>query len=388
MKRILWILLLFLSCQANSQLKEYSLVIEEKGTDPIGYVSNHLKINDLIIFDDALHNAYEPFQFYQELLRSETTINYVFVEVFGINAQPYIDEFLSNPQKDSTILYPVFQDNFGGLGWNYATYYELLSTIWNLRNKEGRSLELIAVDQPIFWKGINSSNEYLIFRESLAGRDYFMYKKILTEMEGFKGDKKAIFLTNTRHAYKNITRSNGQPYWNCGTFFYRWHPAKTHSIRLHNVTLSIQALRVPEGNGSIEGMDRIEYSWEQMDNGLWDLAFEKNGNQPVAIPLNNNVFGNTKYMGNHMLDCAPNQLMSDAYDAIIFLAPLENLHSSAKMNFFYTSKFKEELKRRIEIIEGPNLSDMLKENNFNSIESYIEELSKPTPITLSNMLRK
>lgn len=55
-----------------------------------------------------------------------------------------------------------------------------------------------------------------------------------------------------------------------------------------------------------------------MDNGLWDKAFEENGNTPVAISLNDNVYGKAGYVGNHMLNVVNGQTMYDAYDGLIF----------------------------------------------------------------------
>ena len=42
--------------------------------------------------------------------------------------------------------------------------------------------------------------------------------------------------------------------------------------------------------------------------------------------------------------------MYDAYDALIFLKPLEQLSNSAKVDFLCTPEFKEELARRYKIL--------------------------------------
>src|SRR5262249_30187332 len=158
----------------------------------------------------------------------------------------------------------------------------------------------------------------------------------------------------TRHAYKGIKRKGGQYFWNTGTFFAQWHPGKTHSVRLHNVSLSIQALKKadPKTGESLEGMERIDFKFVRMARGLWDTAYRAHGNQPVAIPLTGNVFGQEPYIGNHQLDAKPNQKIQDAYDALIFLAPLEKLRQTAQVDFIYTPAFKEELKRRYRLIHS------------------------------------
>ena len=49
---------------------DYYRVVSEKGKPPLEFIAENLKSRDLIIFDDALHNALEPFEFYSDLLTS------------------------------------------------------------------------------------------------------------------------------------------------------------------------------------------------------------------------------------------------------------------------------------------------------------------------------
>ena len=67
-----------------------------------------------------------------------------------------------------------------------------------------------------------------------------------------------------------------------GTFLHRWHPGKTYSLRIHNLSLFIEAER-PEGEAAVrttEGMERMEYHWGRMADGLWDSAFAALGDRP------------------------------------------------------------------------------------------------------------
>ena len=131
----------------------------------------------------------------------------------------------------------------------------------------------------------------------------------LEAMEHFKAGKKGKLLTNTRHAYKGIKQKNGQYFWDTGTFFAQWHPGKTYSIRLHNVALSIRAIKPvdPETSQTLQGMERLDYKFVRMARGLWDTAFRANGDRPVAIPLAHNVFGQEPYIGNHQPEALPDQ---------------------------------------------------------------------------------
>ncbi len=366
----------------------YYEVIKREGEHPLQFVQQQLDTHDLILFDDALHNAVEPFEFYKDLLHAEENqIAYVFLEVFGINHQPQIDAYLESADKDDGLLLKVFQDDFSGYGWKYETYYELLSTIWDINRSSDKKIKVRAVDQPIYWEGIHTRKQYDIFLKSLVGRDYFMYKTILDMMASFKEGRKGIFLTNTRHAYKHIRNKEGALYWNTGTFFNQWHPDKTYSVRIHNATLSIERKKEADKNATSDGLGSYKYEWIQMQNGIWDHAFAENNNQPIAFSLKDNVFGRAAYVGNHMLNVEADQTMYDAYDALIFLNPLDQLHFSAKIDFIYTDAFKTELERRLRILQEGQMAEFLAKKEVGSLAEYIAQISVAQPRTKNDLIQ-
>jgi len=377
----LFIALLFLNTSNAQTIDGYYNVLKKQGQQPATFVTKKLQKYDLIVFDDALHAAVEPFEFYTNYIRKQPhTLDYLFVEVFSITAQPLIDSFLQCEIKDTSILAGVFKMDFG-LGWPYQTYLDLLLTVWKVNQhlEENQQIRVIGVDQPIYWESLHNRRDFNLFKQSLIARDYFMYSIIEKYMDGFSGTKKGFFLTNTRHAYKCIKNKDGQIYWNAGTFLHQWHPGKTYAIRFHNMILNIKSLKKNVTHGSMQGLDRLEYTWARMDNGLWDSAFARNQNLPVAIPLKNNVFGRHPYWGNHMNNVLAGQTMYNAYDAIIFLKPLEETQFSAHTKFYFTEAFKSELVHRINVIHGHNIDAFLHKNNVTSIEEYIEQLSEFVP---------
>jgi hypothetical protein len=392
-KKIISVLLLLINTISYGQnVNNYFEHLKKSGEEPIPFVQQKLEEYDLILFDDGLHSAYEPYVFYQDLINDPVTkLDYIFIEVFGIDLQPDIDAFLNKPTKDKNLLINVFQNDYTGLGWRYETYLDLLSAVWDFNNNktvEKKMIQVIAVDQPIYWESIHNRKDYDIFLNSLSARDYFLYQQIIRKMENFDSGKKGIFLSNTRHIYKNIRNSKGFPYWECGTFFYKWHHGKTYAVRFHNVILYIENAESEKKGVSSQGLDNLKYKWVSSENGIWDKAFELNNNKPVAIPLKNNPFGNSRYIGNRMWNAEDGLTMYDAFDAIIFLAPIKELHFSAKMNFYYTPEFKKEIRRRIKIINDENLGAILKNNNAKSIDEYINIVIKYKPISKNEMLNE
>lgn len=357
------------SQQVNKQksLQAYSDVLSGEGKDPIDFVLEKFNDYDMIIFDDALHTAVEPFEFYQELIKTPSfykQVKYIFVEAISINKQQHIDAYLEAETENRALLYPAFQDGFSGLGWPYKTYFDLFHTIYSLNNTLpiDQHLKVIAVANPTYWSEIKTAKDVEMFRKTLSSFDYLMYKTITLELNKFKNETKGIFLTNTRHAYKGIKNRDSQFYWNSGTYFHQWHPGKTYSIHFHNVYLFF------------EKKETISIKWGRIGNGIWDSAFKTFGNKPVAITLKDNIFGRQSYIGNHMLNVAPNQTMYDAYDALIFLGPLEQMHKTAKVDFIYTEKFKKEIKRRYRILyTEEQIKKEIEDYGVNNLQNLIDK---------------
>ncbi len=384
---LIFILVLNAIVCAGADIGSYIKALKTQGQDPIPFTLAKLDTFDLLIFDDALHNAAEPFDFYQALIKHSgfaEKAKYIFIEAISIDQQRYIDRYLSTFPEDTLILLPVFQNDYSGTGWNAQTYLDLLRAVYliNSNLSHENRLEVVAVSNPFYWDCIRSMEDLEVARRSLDGRDYYMYRIIIDRLQNFGAGRKGIFLTNTRHAYKGIKNNSGQFYWNTGTFFSQWHPGRTYSIRMHNVNLYITAEVPPDSiaHKTTDGMERMKYSWVRMENGIWDGAFKAVGNKPVAIPLPETPFGGAAYIGNHMLGAAPGQTMHDAYDAVIFLAPIEALHKTGTFDFIYTGTFNKELERRYRILfTTEQIEAELTEAKVNSLQELFRKKFRRQP---------
>jgi hypothetical protein len=107
-------------------------VLQQQGQGPLPFAVGKLDTFDLLIFDDALHTAVEPFEFYLQLVK-ETAFQRkapaIFLEVIPSNKQRRLDDYPTAAKDDPCLLYPAFQDDASGLGFPYKTYFDLLQTI-------------------------------------------------------------------------------------------------------------------------------------------------------------------------------------------------------------------------------------------------------------------
>ena len=399
----LFFLLLFIllgygysQAQQSNKLEPYVKALKEKGDEPTHFVLDKLKQYDLLIFDDALHTAVEPFEFYHELVKNsefQKEVKYIFLEGVSVNQQPALDAYFNSEKDDISLLYPAFQNDFSGMGWRYKIYFDLLQIIWKINKTlppENR-IKVIAVNAPTYWCEINTTRDLELFRLSLAGNDYTMYKIILSYLDNFESGEKGIFLTNTRHAYKGIKNSEGKYFWNCGTFFYLHNPGKTYSVHFHNINLFFEGVKEVDPNTpkTTEGLEDVIVKWVRMEKGLWDSAFEVFSNKPVAFDLKDTPFGNAEYIGNHMLNVAPGQTMYDAYDALIFLAPVDEMRQTAMVDFIYTKEFKNELERRSKALyTEEQIKEILGNYGFESIRDFIEAYFHSEPEKLQPLIDK
>jgi hypothetical protein len=124
----------------------------------------------------------------------------------------------------------------------------------------------------------------------------------------------------------------------------------------------------------------MEYTFVRMARGLWDSAFRAHGDRPIAFPIIGNVFGEEPYLGNHQLDALPGQKMKDAYDAVIFLVPIEKLRQTALVDFIYTPSFRQELKRRYRILyTEAQLAELFQASQVKDLDGLVEKTVRARP---------
>ncbi len=368
-----------------AELRPYEQALREAGREPVAFVLERLQDHDLLIFDDGLHTAVEPFAFYQQLVREPAfhqKVKSIFLEALPINLQPHLDAYLGAQREDPALLYPAFQDDYNGRGFPCKTYFDLLHTVYEVNRglAPAERLRVVAVSNPVYWPQVHTPADLALFHKGLAGRDALMYEVILGELDHFRSGKKGIFLTNTRHAYNGIRDRQNRLFWNTGTYFHQRHPGKTYSLRCHTVVLHIERASAKAMPATTEGMERFVYRWARAGAGRWDDAWQRLGNRPTALALAGTPFGREPYAGNHMLDAAPGQTTADAYDAVLFLAPLERQHQTAQVGDLYTPAFKRELARRYRLLyTSEQLAVRLKNAGVRTLEELVEKEQAAEP---------
>ncbi|WP_417468692.1 hypothetical protein [Maricaulis sp.] len=375
------------SAQTSGHGEALQADLANVGRDPVEFAVSALRSHELLIFDDAVHNADDPWRFYQTLVEApafNAQLTDIFVETLPVNEQPRLDAYFNTYPANPNLLLPAFQS--GAItGWNYRSYVDLFATIHaiNADRDPVDRIRVHAVSTPAYWAQIQTPADFRTYiGPAQAGRDAHMYAIIYRALDQFTGTRRGMFLTNTRHAYNGLHRSDGSLIWNTATYFKQWHPGHSLSIRFNGPFLNIE--RRGEDSARVataEGLENIEYSWVRADSGQWDRAFAQAGDGPVAIPLTGTEFGTAPYIGNLMLNAAAGQTMADVYDAVIHLGPVTGWQNAADYAEIYTPEFKREVARRYQAAYSPeDLSAFLASQNVADLEALTSELADGRPV--------
>src|SRR5262249_50137113 len=153
-------------------LQPYLQILRQHGQEPIPFVIDKLDAFALLIFDDALHTAVEPFEFYQRLVKEaafQRRAPAIFLEAIASNKQRHLDDYLAAPGDDPHLLDPAFQDDANGFGFPYKTYFDFLQTVRTVNQglPKERRLKVYGVGMPTWWAEIKTPQDLEQFRKSL-----------------------------------------------------------------------------------------------------------------------------------------------------------------------------------------------------------------------------
>jgi hypothetical protein len=363
-----------------------SEALRTRGRQPAALVQQLLDGHDLVILDDALHDAHEPWVFYQSLVRApefHRRVKWIFLETLPVTAQPDLDRYVQSPTQDLTLIERAFQDDYSGMGWRFQDTLDLIEAVRQVNQalSPADRLRCVGVSPPIYWEALHTRADYDRFLDTLASRDHAMYLTIRGELDGFHAGRKGVFLTNTRHAYNALRTREGRIAWNTAAFFHHRDPGKTCSVRIHNVALQVTPRVTPAaGPRSAQGLDGADIAWVRVDGGAWDAAFARNGNTPVGIALAGTPFAAAPFVGPGSQAAAPDLTFGELYDATLFLAPVDRLHESARAAFYVTPAFKRELKRRLTLLNPGGASDLRKTCAADTADACIDKLAVPSAV--------
>lgn len=264
------------------------------------------------------------------------TASTIYLELPG-NGQDRVERFLEADRYDPAPVIEMLRDNLE-LGWPDEPMLRFFEAVWKVNQAlpQEERLRVVLVDMERPWHQIRQREDW---RRYDVDRDRLMADNILQDLERRDDERHALFIVGFGHAERlapgGVDRAAG------GTAGMRLRGklgAQVYSFVQHGPVI--------ENVGPVLG--RVCF-------GLFDAAFAASGNQPVAFPLAGSPFGTQPFDADGDLGEDSTVTYAEAFDAYLYLGPLEDEVFSPLIPGFYTDEFAREVDRRYVLMYGKGL---------------------------------
>jgi hypothetical protein len=309
--------------------------LKNNGVHPKQYLLSKLAGHKLTIYGEV-HRRKISWDFLKELIyepQFAELCGTIFMEL-PYHTRARFNNFFEMEKIDSTIIIGILGEE-QIYGWQDKGMYEFIIELWKINSQlsEDRKIKIVPVDFQIPWPLIETSEDYKKFTTTqMKNRDSTMANTIEQNIKANSDVRNSIFIVGMNHARKSspgeISRRNPVK---AGTLLAERLPKEDiFSIMTHSTA----------GNNTRSCSRQIRY-------GLFDNAFEVNGDYPVAFDFKSSPFAEEYFDAieeiRFEIDCGT---FEDFYDGYIFLGPLKDEEYDYTLFEIFTDDFIEELKRR------------------------------------------
>ncbi len=257
--------------------------------------------------------------------------------------QSLMDKFFNSDSLDTNIIIKIFQDEQLN-GWWDRGEFEFLCKLWEINRSLPREkkIRVVLADYQIPYSAITSRAEA---REE-EDRNTHMANVIVNTITQSGDTRHNLFLVGCAHAYKSKQLG-------IASAAYGKENALTAGAQIaerlgnENVFTVFQHVLPGDNHGGNKSAIR---------GGIFDLAFEKNGNHPVGFKLAGSPFGNEPFDGIYEIKYnTATGKYADNYDGYLFLAPLKDEPKAIPLTEIFTDEFIAEMQRRATVLGLENL---------------------------------
>lgn len=354
--------------QTPKDTVNFTKYIKTHGKQPKNYVLEKLAKHKLVIYGE-MHKRAASWDLLRQIIAdpkfAETT-GTVFME-FGSYNQEEFDRFYEQKELDKSILLNIFGSQQLA-GWTDKGQFDFMIALRELNKKlsNNKKIKVVFADNQIPWPSIKTAEEFQSQLKKSKDRNTQMADIIQQTIQSSKDSRNSLFIVGFGHGYKShipgtYSTPLGQiPALSAGAqLAERFTDNDIFSIFPHCASIG--------NNGEMGG---------KLRNGLYDYAFEMNGNIPIAFDLKNSPFGKEPFDGMIPMKFDPKAgSYSNNYDGYIFFEKLEDEEKSTPLLELFTDDFVNEIKRRAAIIGMMNLydiptKDLNKEHIINTLKRY------------------
>lgn len=260
--------------------------------------------------------------------------------------QHLMDKFFSSDIIDINIIIKIFQDEQLN-GWWDRGEYEFLCKLWEINRSlsQDKKIRVVLADYQIPYSEITNREE----AHEAEDRNAHMADVIVNDISQSEDTRNFLFLVGCAHAYKS--KQSG-----FGSSAYEKEAELTAGAqiaeRLGNDNVFTVFQHVLSGDNS--GGNKVP-----IRGGIFDLAFEKNGNRPIGFKLEDSPFGREPFDGIYEIKYkTATGNYADNFDGYLFLAPLKDEPKAIPLTEIFTDEFIAEMQRRATVLGIENLRRM------------------------------
>jgi hypothetical protein len=322
----------------DAYLQPFVDFLENNAQAPKAFVMSALAKHKVVIMGE-IHHRPRYWAFNSSLVTDPDFAEHVGVIYMELpsNDQDLVNEFLAGPDCNTVPVVRILRDNLW-MGWPDQPMLDFFVKVWmvNQNLPAGQKIRIVLVDMQRPWGKIQQRNDWAQYE--LVNRDRQMADNILADFRQHSQDKRnAFFIVGCGHTMLNFKYFEGSPVTSAGWYLRNdLGPDKVYAIFQHGCVMT---------------------NWGRVDGrlclGLFESAFARLGNKPMAFTLEDGPFGVQSF------DACPdrpvNSTYRDGYNAYLYLGPLETEIFSPLIAGFYSDQFVKELDRRYRVMYGKSL---------------------------------
>lgn len=302
----------------TAETTKYADFIKNNSQDPVDYIFELFKQNDIVVLSERLHPEYTQYQFISKIVSDKRFIKDVgniFTECGSVSFQDTLTTYLhssfrieddlnkstANLQRNSNAIWPL---------WSNTNLFDFFKHVNKLNNQLPDSIKInwYFTDLPVDWQTMTHEKQMKAYANPL--RDSIMAFHIIEKYRNSiqkQNRHKALVIMNTRHGYglTNKEINNQFNSRNKGTtaFLMQQFPEKVANVMINTVSIKLLLMFTP------------------VQNGKWETALSQIGNPDAGFNFVNSPFGNDKFDAG--VFNAPSLTYKDIFTGFVFYKPLE-----------------------------------------------------------------
>lgn len=257
--------------------------------------------------------------------------------------QPTMDSFMSCDTLDDNLLFQIFQDEQLN-GWWDRGEYDFLCGLWELNHTlpDDKNIRVVLADYQIPYSKITRRED----TRTMEDRNSHMAEVVLNAIRNSSDERNNLFLVGCGHVYK----SNQAGYASAAD-------GKASELTAGaQITEALGSERVFTVFQHVLPGDNHGGNKSPIRGGIFDAAFELNGNKPIGFKLADSPFGKEPFDGLYEIKYkTATGSYQDNFDGYLFLCPLADEPKSYPLTEIFTDEFVAEMQRRASVFGYENL---------------------------------